>query len=75
MTTEVLVAKVSAPNQRFRISKELYEANEDAYIVQEAGCEGGKSFDQLSPAAQKSCRERQADRVVTSDPAEDEEEE
>lgn len=79
---EVLVATVDNPGQRFRISQELFDAdnaaaeeagNDSPYIVQEEGCEGGDSYDQLSAAGKKKADKQQADNIAAKAEAGEEE--
>lgn len=72
----VLVATVEHPERRFRISKEkLDEVNaqaeadgkESPFVIQEEGCEGGPSYDQLEKADQKKVDEEQKKRQARID--------
>jgi hypothetical protein len=58
----VLVATVKQPGQRFRIPKAKFDeanaaakkaGNKSPFIVQEKGCEGGPTFDDLDAAGKK----------------------
>ena len=60
--SEVLVATVLEPSRRYRIDKKKFDdinaAAEEAgrnspFIVQEAGCEGPKTYDQLNATEKK----------------------
>jgi len=80
----VLVATVVHPERRFRIPKVQFDkvnaaakeaGNESPFIVQEEGCEGGPSFDNLDAAGKKKVAAGQAERQAKIDAdAEDDEE-
>lgn len=80
----VLVATVVHPERRFRISKaEFDKANAEAkeagnkspFIVQEEGCEGSKSYDQLNAAGKKAADKQQAANILAKAEAGEEEDE
>ena len=80
-TSEVLVATVAKPGIRFRIPKERFDADnakaeeaglESPYIEQKEGCEGGKSFDQLTEAGKKKVITAQANRQAELEEEEEE---
>jgi len=81
-TKEVLVATVAKPGIRLRIPKEQFDAVnakaeeqglESPYIVQEEGCEGGKSYDQLTDAGKKKVITEKANRQARLDEEAEEE--
>lgn len=60
--TEVLVATVLEPTRRYRIDQKKFDeinaaaeeaGRESPFIVQEEGCEGGKTYDQLNAEEKK----------------------
>ncbi len=74
----VLVATVVHPERRFRIAKKRFdEVNAEAgeqgrvspFIIQEEGCEGGKSFDQLTDKQQEKVEKTQTERQEKIDAA------
>lgn len=76
MKDTILVAKVDAPTARYRISQEEFdginasaeEAGQDSpFIVQEEGCEGGQSYDQLTAAGKKQVETNQVKRQAILD--------
>lgn len=72
----VLVATVVNPERRFRIPEKAFDkANAEAeeagrdspFIVQEDGCEGGPTYDDLNAAEKKKVKKRQAKRQAVID--------
>ena len=80
----VLVATVVHPERRFRIPKVQFDkvnatakeaGNKSPFIVQEEGCEGGLSFDNLDAAGKKEVKAKEKERQEEIDAeAEDDEE-